>query len=187
MSFQPLSDLIQPVIDLIDASDSAKRANVIRTRFTEDRDPIPSDVRAIVLRRDKYRCVWCSSRDRLEMDHVIPWSAGGEDTVDNLRTLCHDCNSARSNRLSPLDLEARLPQGLSCLRCEPEIAADHLEVIWCVSCRARGRGEPGGLPEWTFSFREVQACTVCDPSGWVKTEDGTVTRCWHGAAMGQTA
>ena len=33
----------------------------------------------------------------LTLDHAIPWSAGGSDYGDNLRTLWLHCNETRSN------------------------------------------------------------------------------------------
>ena len=44
------------------------------------REPIPDDVRIFVWRRDDGRCVKCGSQDKLEYDHIIPWSKGGSNT-----------------------------------------------------------------------------------------------------------
>ena len=63
------------------------------------RQPIPGSIRAAVFERDEYTCVFCSSVEDLTLDHIIPWSRGGEDTVTNLRTLCRSCNSRRGNRM----------------------------------------------------------------------------------------
>lgn len=51
-----------------------------------------------VLLRDRFRCLICGrspARDlgvELHVDHIIPWSRGGESTEENLRALCFDCN-----------------------------------------------------------------------------------------------
>jgi hypothetical protein len=71
-----------------------ERWPVIRTG---ERDPIPALTRALVYGRDDGRCVYCGASHSLELDHLVPWSAGGPDTSDNLRMLCGPCNSARSN------------------------------------------------------------------------------------------
>lgn len=63
------------------------------------RQPIPGSVRAAVMERDEYTCVQCSSNDDLTLDHIVPWSHGGADSVDNLRVLCRSCNSRRGNRV----------------------------------------------------------------------------------------
>jgi hypothetical protein len=46
----------------------------------------------IVLSRDKCTCVICGSKTKLEIDHVVPVSAGGKSEVSNLQTLCRSCN-----------------------------------------------------------------------------------------------
>lgn len=57
--------------------------------------------RAIVLMRDGAKCQLCGatpqSGARLHIDHVIPWSKGGETVLENLRVLCEQCNIGRSN------------------------------------------------------------------------------------------
>lgn len=71
-------------------------------------------MRWAVLMRDHRRCCICgASRDKdpnleLHVDHIIPWAKGGETTMDNLQTLCADCNWGKSDQLfteglNPLD------------------------------------------------------------------------------------
>jgi 5-methylcytosine-specific restriction endonuclease McrA len=36
-------------------------------------------------------------RTVLHVDHIVPWSKGGETTEDNLRTLCEVCNVGRGD------------------------------------------------------------------------------------------
>jgi hypothetical protein len=63
---------------------------------TQSRRPyIPRATRAAVYDRDGWCCQICGTREQLTLDHIVPYSHGGPDTVDNLRTLCHPCNSRR--------------------------------------------------------------------------------------------
>lgn len=34
-----------------------------------------------------------------EADHVLPYSLGGDDSMDNLRTSCRRCNRKRGNKM----------------------------------------------------------------------------------------
>lgn len=59
--------------------------------------------RFIVLSRDGFKCCACGSSPaknpavELHIDHIIPWSKGGETTIDNLQTLCSKCNLGKSD------------------------------------------------------------------------------------------
>ena len=56
-----------------------------------------------VMRRDNFRCCICGASPakdpsiELHIDHVIPWSKGGETSIENLQTLCSVCNLGKSN------------------------------------------------------------------------------------------
>ena len=51
-----------------------------------------------ILRRDRFKCQYCSSREQLTIDHVLPKSRGGRDTWENLVAACTPCNNKKGNR-----------------------------------------------------------------------------------------
>ncbi|CAH8360789.1 unnamed protein product [Eruca vesicaria subsp. sativa] len=51
-----------------------------------------------ILLRDDYTCQYCSSRENLTIDHVIPISRGGEWTWQNLVAACSRCNSKKGHK-----------------------------------------------------------------------------------------
>jgi len=51
------------------------------------------DLRKRVLRRDGWRCQFCGSMTNLEVHHQQFRSQSGEDSEDNLITLCSNCHS----------------------------------------------------------------------------------------------
>jgi hypothetical protein len=61
------------------------------------RPEVPLSVKRAVFARDGRACVLCGATERLELDHVIPWSHGGQHTIENLRVLCKPCNVRRGN------------------------------------------------------------------------------------------
>lgn len=75
----------------------AKRTASTRTVSTR--------LRFQILKRDNFCCVACGRSPAnqmgiiLHVDHVVPWSRGGETIEPNLRTLCSVCNLGRSNQL----------------------------------------------------------------------------------------
>lgn len=63
------------------------------------RQQIAEDVRIAVWRRDGGACARCGSRERLEYDHIVPVSRGGNNTVRNIELLCEVCNRSKSNHI----------------------------------------------------------------------------------------
>lgn len=51
-----------------------------------------------ILSRDNFTCQYCSSKDRLTVDHVLPVSRGGEWTWENLVAACSSCNSKKGHK-----------------------------------------------------------------------------------------
>lgn len=112
-------------------------------RTSRDRK-LPEWLRASILRRDHYRCVFCGAGGLLEVDHIVPWSAGGTDDRDNLRTLCKACNQDRSNYRLPGDQQRR-PVGRECIRCNPELVGEPTTTVYC--CGQLSPGTPRD-PRW---------------------------------------
>lgn len=57
-----------------------------------NRPTIPPFLRQAIHQRDGWRCLHCGTTERLELDHIRPWSKGGKTEIGNLQTLCRSCN-----------------------------------------------------------------------------------------------
>ena len=84
------------------------KAEVVLCKKLENfRHKTPRDVnyklRFKVMQRDNFKCCICGNSPaknpdiELHIDHVVPWSKGGETVVDNLQTLCSICNLGKSD------------------------------------------------------------------------------------------
>lgn len=66
------------------------------------RRPLPLRKRFFVMKRDGFACVRCNASGRgvrLEVHHRTPFAQRGSDALDNLETLCFDCNRGQRDDL----------------------------------------------------------------------------------------
>lgn len=60
-------------------------------------------LRFLVMRRDDFKCKLCGASPAikrgtiLHVDHIKAWTKGGETVMENLQTLCNQCNTGKSN------------------------------------------------------------------------------------------
>lgn len=56
-----------------------------------------NDKRAYLFEREKGCCVYCGRKGKMEVEHVVPRSRGGTDSLNNLVLSCHNCNQAKGS------------------------------------------------------------------------------------------
>lgn len=83
-------NLESPSCNSVENVHKTSRSINLRTRF-------------LVLHRDNFKCCICGASPAknpeivLHIDHIKPWSKGGETIIDNLQTLCSECNLGKSD------------------------------------------------------------------------------------------
>ena len=60
---------------------------------------ISQEVKDLVWNRDNGQCRECKSNEKLEFDHIIPYSKGGSNTYRNIQLLCESCNRLKTNKI----------------------------------------------------------------------------------------
>lgn len=83
--------------------------SIVQRDTPTNAEPIPRSIslalRYRVLVRDKFRCMICGASPakdgtvELHVDHIFPWSRGGQNTEENLRTLCFKCNLGKGDKV----------------------------------------------------------------------------------------
>jgi hypothetical protein len=74
--------------------------NPAKPEIQKNRQALSLRKRFFVLKRDQFTCQNCGRSGvgvRLEVDHFVPVSKGGGDSLDNLRTLCFECNQGKKD------------------------------------------------------------------------------------------
>lgn len=96
----------EAALSIMDLHDSERRKfERLKNKFSGkketkyERTRIPENVRVEVWRRDQGACVQCSSREKLEYDHIVPVSKGGSNTARNVELLCEECNRKKSDNI----------------------------------------------------------------------------------------
>jgi len=92
---------------------------------TEADDPkmtraaISEAMREFLLKRDCYTCQYClctAETAELQIDHIHPVSAGGNNDPDNLLVACWPCNIKKGAGTMPEHLRVRLMRDVSARR-----------------------------------------------------------------------
>ena len=78
--------------------------------------------------RDGWKCVVCGSDGPLELDHARALMNGGDNSLENLHTLCHDCHVAKT-RLDFALRRHRLDLVPETLPSDPEAASEIRSVL----------------------------------------------------------
>lgn len=135
---------------------------------TGERDQLPRALRWLVWHRDRGRCTFCGRGDLpMQLDHVIPWSAGGPDTATNLRTMCAPCNETRSNLNLPeipIDLLAVTALCDPCIDRHDDGARPHSPAYaFCLACN---NSSPNRLTH-PDAEQHLAFCGSCRRRSWV--------------------
>jgi hypothetical protein len=94
--------LIAPDIEYDNPLHGNQIENTARNTHRTQREP-SMRLRFEILKRDNFKCCACGASPakdpvvELHVDHIIPWSKGGETETDNLQTLCAICNLGKSD------------------------------------------------------------------------------------------
>ena len=71
---------------------------------------VSATTRVELLKKAEHKCQACGSTEKLEVDHVLPISKGGDGRIENLQILCRSCNrKKRSRNISAQQLAGLLP------------------------------------------------------------------------------
>lgn len=93
----------EPIASVAKPQAASKTQPIEQEHVTSSRG-VPAGLRLRVYERDRFRCVFCGRNPisdlgvELHVDHVRPFSKGGQTTFENLQTLCSVCNLGKSDR-----------------------------------------------------------------------------------------
>lgn len=98
-------DLLADDFVLPDREEQKAQQENITVYKKENSRNVSLSLRLAVLSRDNFRCVFCGrspatdTGTKLHIDHIKPFSEGGKSTLENIQTLCEECNLGKSNRM----------------------------------------------------------------------------------------
>jgi hypothetical protein len=68
-----------------------------RAQMTRHAYDVSTALRQAIFDRDGHECLSCRTHEKLSIDHIIPLAKGGDNSFENLQTLCTSCNSAKGD------------------------------------------------------------------------------------------
>jgi hypothetical protein len=74
------------------------------SQFRKSRKTINNSLKYDVMKRDNFKCNYCGKSPaidaniELQIDHILPISKGGDNYIENLKTICKDCNIGKFNK-----------------------------------------------------------------------------------------
>jgi len=71
-----------------------------RAQLTRHAYDVSPALREATFTRDNYECLRCGDTERLSIDHIVPLAKGGDNSPENLQTLCSTCNSIKGDSTS---------------------------------------------------------------------------------------
>lgn len=105
LGFETLNqDQIDTLLKLCETKlteEAAKRGDSYWKHRATDREPVSGSIRYEVLKRANQRCECCgvSIDDKpIDVDHIVPRSLGGANSINNYQALCYECNTNKGNR-----------------------------------------------------------------------------------------
>jgi len=98
---QPQAKNELPINDVVKTPNLAS-SNLVETIVMTTARGVPPKLRFRVFMRDNFTCQYCKRTKeddgvKLQADHIIAYSNGGETVFENLITACWDCNIGKSN------------------------------------------------------------------------------------------
>lgn len=88
--------------ETVDVKEKPTYSPISERKHKTNRD-INLRMRFKIMQRDNFKCCICGRSPSttpglvLVIDHIHPWAKGGESTMENLQTLCMECNSGKSD------------------------------------------------------------------------------------------
>lgn len=107
---------LEAFVDYINSEDDEEKSEIVPEEGVHDKTLIDQKsfkhktkrdinlrLRFKVMARDHFKCCKCGKSPAtdpsvvLHIDHIYPYSKGGETIMENLQTLCSDCNLGKSD------------------------------------------------------------------------------------------
>jgi len=98
----PNKELVYESVDKTPLAKSPKSLQKAENKHRTKRE-VNDRLRFRIMKKDNFKCYYCGRSPAIDpkiilhVDHIKPWSKGGETTFENLRTLCSNCNIGKGN------------------------------------------------------------------------------------------